>query len=428
MTDQRIEGAATQTQGRVQNGLGNLTGDSKLQLDGKLNEVKGKALDAYGRVIDGRAHPYFTREQIDKGAIAHRVPALLHLKDKVDAFFLHVQGSGRVRLPDGTVRRVGFAAKSGHPYTSIGAVLGRSGDLPHGGISMQSIKAWLYHNPGKADQVLWQNRSFIFFRFIDGDPALGPPGAAGVPLTPRRSLAVDRRIHGYGTPLWLDAAAPTLAIIDVSLQGVSGLELVKQMRERSIEMPILMMSMHDESFYAERALRAGAQGYVMKQRATADIATAIERVLSGDLYLSDALSAKLLRRVVDGDEGAEPGGASQLSDRELEVLQLLGHDARGAYGAEHGVRTAESFRPRVVLLDLNMPRKDGREALAELKQDAQLRRIPVVILTTSKAEEDMLRGYDLGAASYITKPVTFDSLVALMATLGKYWVEFVELP
>lgn len=84
--------------------------------------------------------------------------------------------------------------------------------------------------------------------------------------------------------------------------------------------------------------------------------------------------------------------------------------------------------PGLVLLDLNMPRKDGREALAELKQDAQLRRIPVVILTTSKAEEDMLRGYDLGAASYITKPVTFDSLVALMTTLGKYWVEFVELP
>ena len=84
--------------------------------------------------------------------------------------------------------------------------------------------------------------------------------------------------------------------------------------------------------------------------------------------------------------------------------------------------------PGLVLLDLNMPRMDGREALAELKSDAGLRRIPVVILTTSKAEEDMLRGYDLGAASYITKPVTFDSLVALMSTLGKYWVEFVELP
>ena len=85
-------------------------------------------------------------------------------------------------------------------------------------------------------------------------------------------------------------------------------------------------------------------------------------------------------------------------------------------------------RPGLILLDLNMPRKDGREALAEIKADPGLRRIPVVILTTSRAEEDMLRGYDLGAASYISKPVTFDRLVELMTTIGKYWVEFVELP
>lgn len=84
--------------------------------------------------------------------------------------------------------------------------------------------------------------------------------------------------------------------------------------------------------------------------------------------------------------------------------------------------------PGLVLLDLNMPKKDGREALGEIKADPRLRRIPVVILTTSKAEEDMVKGYDLGAASYITKPVTFDALVELMRTLGKYWVEFVELP
>jgi CheY-like chemotaxis protein len=84
--------------------------------------------------------------------------------------------------------------------------------------------------------------------------------------------------------------------------------------------------------------------------------------------------------------------------------------------------------PGLILLDLNMPKMDGREALAEIKADQKLRRIPVVILTTSKAEEDMFKGYDLGAASYITKPVTFDALVELMRTLGKYWVEFVELP
>jgi CheY-like chemotaxis protein len=84
--------------------------------------------------------------------------------------------------------------------------------------------------------------------------------------------------------------------------------------------------------------------------------------------------------------------------------------------------------PGLILLDLNMPKMDGREALAEIKADPRLRRIPVVILTTSKADADMVRGYDLGAASYITKPVTFDALVELMRTLGKYWVEFVELP
>jgi CheY-like chemotaxis protein len=84
--------------------------------------------------------------------------------------------------------------------------------------------------------------------------------------------------------------------------------------------------------------------------------------------------------------------------------------------------------PGLILLDLNMPRKDGREALQEIKSNPLTRRIPVVILTTSKAEEDMLRGYDLGAASYITKPVTFTALVDLMKTLGKYWVEIVELP
>lgn len=84
--------------------------------------------------------------------------------------------------------------------------------------------------------------------------------------------------------------------------------------------------------------------------------------------------------------------------------------------------------PGLILLDLNMPKMDGREALAAIKADTRLRRIPVVILTTSKAEEDMVKGYDLGAASYITKPVTFDALVELMRTLGKYWVEFVELP
>jgi CheY-like chemotaxis protein len=96
---------------------------------------------------------------------------------------------------------------------------------------------------------------------------------------------------------------------------------------------------------------------------------------------------------------------------------------RGKYTQE-----SNSPRPGLILLDLNMPKKDGREALTEIKADPNLRQIPVVVLTTSKAEEDIYRSYDLGANSFITKPVTFSSLVEVMKTIGKYWFELVELP
>lgn len=90
--------------------------------------------------------------------------------------------------------------------------------------------------------------------------------------------------------------------------------------------------------------------------------------------------------------------------------------------------TASSPKPGLILLDLNMPKKDGREALKEIKNDPELRGIPVVVLTTSKAEEDVYRTYDLGVNSFITKPVTFDSLVSITKDLGRYWFEIVELP
>lgn len=96
---------------------------------------------------------------------------------------------------------------------------------------------------------------------------------------------------------------------------------------------------------------------------------------------------------------------------------------RGKYAAEGAAPT-----PGLILLDLNMPRKDGREALREIKSDPRLRNIRVVVMTTSKAEEDILRSYDLSAASYITKPVTFERLVYVVRTLGNYWLEIVELP
>jgi two-component system response regulator len=104
-----------------------------------------------------------------------------------------------------------------------------------------------------------------------------------------------------------------------------------------------------------------------------------------------------------------------------ELLDYL--HQRGKYAAEGAAPTRG-----LILLDLNMPRKDGREALQEIKADPRLRSIRVVVMTTSKAEEDVLRSYDLSAASYITKPVTFERLVEVVRTLGKYWLEIVELP
>jgi CheY-like chemotaxis protein len=104
-----------------------------------------------------------------------------------------------------------------------------------------------------------------------------------------------------------------------------------------------------------------------------------------------------------------------------ELLDYLYH--RGRFSGP-----GASPRPGLILLDLNMPRKDGREALREIKGDPELRSIPVVVLTTSKAEEDVYRTYDLGVNSFITKPVLFESLVEVMRTLGRYWFEIVELP
>ena len=129
-----------------------------------------------------------------------------------------------------------------------------------------------------------------------------------------------------------------------------------------------------------------------------------DRQLTRDAFAENRL-ANVLNTVDDGEEL-------------LEYLQR-----RGRYADQRNEPL-----PGLILLDLNMPRKDGREALKEIKADPELRRIPIVVLTTSKAEEDILRSYDLGVNSYVTKPVTFRSLVELIKILGRYWFEVVELP
>ncbi len=118
---------------------------------------------------------------------------------------LHIQGSGRIVLDDGRSLRAGYAGTNGHPYVAIGRELVRRGALTKEAVSLQSIRAWLEVNPGEAAAVMARNPSYVFFRALGGE---GPIGAQGVVLTPRRSLAVDRRFVPLGVPVWLDGAAP----------------------------------------------------------------------------------------------------------------------------------------------------------------------------------------------------------------------------
>lgn len=158
-----------------------------------------------GRVEGGALLPYHPRGEIDGGALAYRGLELLWVDDEIDAFILHVQGSGRVVLPDGDVVRVGYAGNNGHGYRSIGRALIDRGALQPGRASWNDIRNWIESHPDKAADLLAVNQRYIFFRELDGD---GPIGAAGVPLTPGRSLAVDRRFVPYGVPLWLETSWP----------------------------------------------------------------------------------------------------------------------------------------------------------------------------------------------------------------------------
>jgi membrane-bound lytic murein transglycosylase A len=167
------------------------------------DDLKGKRLA--GQVEDGVLLPFPDRAAIEKGALAGRGLELVWVDSAVDAFFLQIQGSGRVRLAEGGEVRVGYAADNGRPYTAIGRELVRRGIYQPKEVSMQSIRRWLEQNPAEAEGLLNTNASYVFFEEIHGE---GPLGAEGVPLTPGRSLAVDLQHWPLGVPLWLDATAP----------------------------------------------------------------------------------------------------------------------------------------------------------------------------------------------------------------------------
>ena len=151
--------------------------------------------------------PFATRAEIETGALKGQNLELLYLADPVDVFFLQIQGSGRIRLPDGTLIRVHYDGKNGHPYTSIGRYLIDKGMLAADKVSMGALGRWLRSDAGRGAQVMHQNASYVFFRELPSD-AEAPLGALQIPLTSGRSLAVDPAFHALGAPVYV--SAPTL--------------------------------------------------------------------------------------------------------------------------------------------------------------------------------------------------------------------------
>ncbi|MBT9372800.1 murein transglycosylase A [Rhizobium sp. CSW-27] len=159
---------------------------------------------AFGRQTAGGIEAYPDRRAIDQGCLAGQGLEIAWAKSKVDVFFAHVQGAARLRYPDGRMRRITYAAKAGHPFSAIGRLLIERGAIDAATVSMQSIRRWLAENPAKVNEVLWHNRSYIFFREAEvADADLGPIAAAKVPLVAGRALAVDRLIHTFGFPFFI---------------------------------------------------------------------------------------------------------------------------------------------------------------------------------------------------------------------------------
>lgn len=177
----------------------------RVDLSELFPELKGKKVR--GRLQGQRLVPYYDRAAIDQGKSPLAGNELLWVDDPVDAFFLHVQGSGRVQLPDGSIRAVGYADQNGQPYRSIGKILIERGEIPRDEISLFSIRDWLRSHPEQAGDLLASNTSYVFFepRANADEQARG---SLNVPLTPGRSVAVDPNNIALGTPVWLDTSYP----------------------------------------------------------------------------------------------------------------------------------------------------------------------------------------------------------------------------
>ncbi len=183
-----------------------------IELSDLLPDLKNMRLR--GRLQGNKVIPYYSRADIVGREKEYAERVLLWVDDAVELFFLQIQGSGRVKLPDGNLVRVGYADQNGHPYHSVGRVLIDRGDLKAEQASMQGIQAWARANPAKLDELLNANPSYVFFREVPskGNGNEGPQGAMGVPLTGERSIAVVPRHVPLGAPVFLSTTQPNSSV------------------------------------------------------------------------------------------------------------------------------------------------------------------------------------------------------------------------
>lgn len=171
-----------------------------------------QGLSSARRLPDGVLAPYPTRAEIDAGALGELARPIAYVADAIEAFMIHVQGSARLLLDDGQVLDLTYAGRNGQPYTSIGKILIERGDVPLAEMSLERLKAWVRDSGQEAGErgraLLHANRSFVFFSAAPSSKGAGPIGAAGLPLTSMRSIAIDRSIWPYGLPYWAEVDAP----------------------------------------------------------------------------------------------------------------------------------------------------------------------------------------------------------------------------
>ncbi|SIS76052.1 murein transglycosylase A [Neptunomonas antarctica] len=175
-----------------------------VNLASRFPELKNRRVR--GRIDNNTVIPYYSRAEIDNPTTPLKGQELLWVDDSDAAFFLHIQGSGRVQLPTGEIVGVSYADQNGHPYVAIGKTLIDQGELTREEVSLQTIRRWLNNHPERADALKNQNPSYVFFSLRKEEGS--PRGSLNVPLTPERSVAVDRKVIPLGTPLWINTTLP----------------------------------------------------------------------------------------------------------------------------------------------------------------------------------------------------------------------------